>query len=53
MMLSFPLIGSDEKYLGDIRVSKQMDDDYFLCTAEMVRALSEEVSRFITDQLRK
>jgi UDP-GlcNAc:undecaprenyl-phosphate GlcNAc-1-phosphate transferase len=53
MMLSFPLIGSDEKYLGDIRVSKQMDDDYFLCTAEMVRALSEEVSRFVTDQLRK
>jgi hypothetical protein len=30
-----------------------MDDDYFLCTAEMVRALSEEVSRFVTELLSK
>jgi UDP-GlcNAc:undecaprenyl-phosphate GlcNAc-1-phosphate transferase len=52
MTLAFPLIGSDNAYMGDIRVSKQMDDDYFLCTAEMVRALSEEVSRFMTDNLK-
>jgi UDP-GlcNAc:undecaprenyl-phosphate GlcNAc-1-phosphate transferase len=51
MTLSFPLIG-DGKLLGDIRVSKQMDDDYFLCTAEMVRALSEEVSAFVMKNLK-
>lgn len=52
MTLTFPIIASDERYLGDIRISKQMDDDYFLCTAEMVRALSEEVSRFVTNNLK-
>ncbi len=51
MTLSFPLLAGDGKYMGDIRVSKQMDDDYFLCTAEMVRALSEEVSRFVNKKL--
>ncbi|MCL4475600.1 MAG: undecaprenyl/decaprenyl-phosphate alpha-N-acetylglucosaminyl 1-phosphate transferase [Nitrospirae bacterium] len=51
MTLAFPLVSSDNTHMGDIRVSKQMDDDYFLCTAEMVRALSEEVSRFVTRNL--
>lgn len=51
MTLAFPLVSSDNTHMGDIRVSKQMDDDDFLCTAEMVRALSEEVSRFVTRNL--
>jgi UDP-GlcNAc:undecaprenyl-phosphate GlcNAc-1-phosphate transferase len=51
MTLSFPIMGADDTYLGDIRISKQMDDEHFLCTAEMVRALSEEVSRFVVGHL--
>jgi len=48
MSLAFPIIGANDAYLGDIRISKQMDDEHFLCTAEMVRALSEEVGQFLT-----
>jgi UDP-GlcNAc:undecaprenyl-phosphate GlcNAc-1-phosphate transferase len=51
MGLAFPIIGPNNTYLGNIHVSKQMDDEYFLCTAEMVRALSEEVGRFLTNTL--
>ncbi len=47
MMLSFPIFDSGEKHLGDVCIFKKVDDDYFLCTAEMVRAISEEVSRFV------
>jgi len=48
MTLTFAIVDSTERTLGNVRVSKQMDDEYFLCTAEMVRALSEELSRFVT-----
>jgi hypothetical protein len=51
MSLAFPIIGANDTYLGDIRISKQMDDEHFLCTAEMVRALSEEVGTFLTKNL--
>jgi len=51
--LSFPIIGPHNAHLGDIRISKQMDDEHFLCTAEMVRALSEEVGTFLTNHLSK
>lgn len=53
MNLSFPIMGVNNELLGDIHVSKPMDDDYFLCTAEMVRAISEEVGRFVTRELRR
>lgn len=46
MMLSFPILDKDQRHLGDVCINKKVDDDYFLCTAEMVRAISEEVSRF-------
>ena len=49
--LSFPIIGPCSISLGDIHVSKQMDDEYFLCTAEMIKALSEEVGQFVFDNL--
>jgi hypothetical protein len=51
MSLVFPIIGPDNNHMGDIRISKQMDDEHFLCTAEMVRALSEEVGQFLTHKL--
>ncbi|MCL5023046.1 MAG: undecaprenyl/decaprenyl-phosphate alpha-N-acetylglucosaminyl 1-phosphate transferase [Nitrospirae bacterium] len=51
MSLSFPIMNGSGEQLGEVRISKQMDDDHFLCTAEMVRALSEEVSRFVTKNL--
>jgi len=51
LSLSFPITGPNNTYLGYINVSKQMDDEYFLCTAEMVRALSEEVGQFLTKNL--
>jgi len=47
--LSFPIIGPDNTPLGDIRISKQMDDEHFLCTAEMVRAISDELGQFLTN----
>lgn len=49
--LSFPLVREQNEVLGYIEIRKQIDDEYFLCTAEMVRALSEEVSRFVTKYL--
>lgn len=51
MSLAFPIIGPNNTYIGDIHVSKQMDDEHFLCTAEMVRALSEEVGQFLINYL--
>lgn len=51
MKLSFPLTSAQNKVMGYIQIRKQVDDDYFLCTAEMVRALSDEVVRFAVDRL--
>lgn len=51
MTLTFPIINGSDRHMGEIHISKQMDDDYFLCASEMVRAVSEEVSRFVTDNL--
>jgi UDP-GlcNAc:undecaprenyl-phosphate GlcNAc-1-phosphate transferase len=51
MFLFFPIPDGKDGYLGEISITKQMDDDYFLCTAEMVRALSEEVGKFVTKNL--
>lgn len=50
MKLSFPLTVKD-KFIGYIQIRKQVDNDYFLCTAEMVSALSEEVVRFAVNHL--
>jgi UDP-GlcNAc:undecaprenyl-phosphate/decaprenyl-phosphate GlcNAc-1-phosphate transferase len=47
LTLSFPILTENDGPVGAIRLSKDMDEDYFLCTTEMARALSEEVSRFL------
>jgi hypothetical protein len=47
LKLSFPLFNGKNEFMGYIEIRKPIDDEYFLCTAEMVRALSEEVSRFV------
>jgi len=44
--LSFPVVGGNG-HAGSVSISKETDDDYFLCTAELVRAVSEEVGRFL------
>jgi UDP-GlcNAc:undecaprenyl-phosphate GlcNAc-1-phosphate transferase len=49
MFLFFPIPDGRGGYLGEIAITKQVDDEYFLCTAELVRALSEEVGRLVTD----
>ena len=46
LFLSFPVVGCNG-YTGSVNISKETDDDYFLCTAELVRAVSEEVGRFL------
>jgi UDP-GlcNAc:undecaprenyl-phosphate GlcNAc-1-phosphate transferase len=51
LKLSFPLMSGQNKFMGYIQIRKQVDDDYFLCTAELVRALSEEVVRFAVNNL--
>jgi UDP-GlcNAc:undecaprenyl-phosphate GlcNAc-1-phosphate transferase len=45
LVLSFPIVGSSGP-IGNVYISKDTGDDYFLCTAELVRAISEELSRF-------
>ncbi len=40
MSLEFPVV-SGQAAIGRVRLDKEMDDDYFLCTAELARALSE------------
>jgi UDP-GlcNAc:undecaprenyl-phosphate GlcNAc-1-phosphate transferase len=50
MMLSFPIFNTNERYMGDVSIFKKADDDYFLCTAEMVRAISEEIVWFTEKQ---
>jgi UDP-GlcNAc:undecaprenyl-phosphate GlcNAc-1-phosphate transferase len=51
MELIFPVCSGDKEYMGEVQISKNMDDDCFLCTAEMVSAISEEVSRFVVDHI--
>ncbi len=46
LTLSFPVVGGNG-YSGSVNIYKETDDDYFLCTAELVRAVSEEVGRFL------
>ncbi|HWR59452.1 MAG TPA: MraY family glycosyltransferase [Thermodesulfovibrionales bacterium] len=46
LILSFPILDAEYGYLGDVLISKMVDDEYFLCMVEMVRAVSEEVCRF-------
>lgn len=48
--LSFPLMGNEDIYIGKVLISKSMDDDYFLCTAEMIKAVSEEVVRCVSSE---
>jgi UDP-GlcNAc:undecaprenyl-phosphate GlcNAc-1-phosphate transferase len=45
--LSFPVVADHDRCVGDIHVSKNMNGDCLLCTDGMIRALSEEISRFI------
>jgi len=45
--LTFPLSSQDNKHLGEVRISKRISEETFLCTAEMVGAISEEVVRFL------
>lgn len=45
LILSFPIAGRGGP-LGNVYISRHMGDDYFLCGAELVSALSEELSRF-------
>jgi len=45
LVLTFPVHGS-QGGLGEVRLSKDTDGDYFLCTAELVRAVSEALGRF-------
>lgn len=45
--LSFPIVVDRDNNLGRIILKKQMDDDHVVCVSEMVKALSEEVGRFI------
>jgi hypothetical protein len=45
LVLSFPIAGGGT--LGNVYISKDAGEDYFLCTAELVRAISEELSRFV------
>jgi UDP-GlcNAc:undecaprenyl-phosphate GlcNAc-1-phosphate transferase len=51
LKLSFPLTMRQNEFIGYIQIRKQVDDDYFLCTAELVKALSEEVVRFTVNNL--
>jgi UDP-GlcNAc:undecaprenyl-phosphate GlcNAc-1-phosphate transferase len=45
IIITFPILGS-EGILGKVHISKNTDDDYFLCVAELTRAVSEKVGRF-------
>jgi UDP-GlcNAc:undecaprenyl-phosphate GlcNAc-1-phosphate transferase len=43
-VLSFPVIGSKGR-LGNVHISKEMGNGYFLCTAELIMTISEELIR--------
>ncbi len=44
--LSFPIVYGNE-CLGEIQISKMMDENRLMCTSELILALSEEVGRFV------
>jgi UDP-GlcNAc:undecaprenyl-phosphate GlcNAc-1-phosphate transferase len=46
LLLSFPVTGGNSHF-ATVNICKETDDDYFLCTAELIRALSQEVGRFL------
>ncbi|MDA8079547.1 MAG: MraY family glycosyltransferase [Nitrospiraceae bacterium] len=45
LMLTFAVVSAEE-HVGLVHLTREMDDDYLLCAAEMARAISEEVARF-------
>lgn len=45
LLLSFPIL-HEGKHLGEVTIIKGVDDDYFLCVAEMIKAITEEISKF-------
>jgi hypothetical protein len=46
LILSFPVAGGNGR-AARVDISREADDEYFLCTAELVRAISDEVGRFL------
>jgi UDP-GlcNAc:undecaprenyl-phosphate GlcNAc-1-phosphate transferase len=46
LFLSFPISDGNDRF-ATVDISKEADDNYLLCTAELVKALSEEVGRFL------
>ena len=46
LILSFPITRGDGA-IGNVYISREIGDDYFLCATELVRAVSEEVGRFV------
>lgn len=49
LILSFP-VTDDNGTIGNVYISKDIRDDYFLCAAELVRAISEELRRFVCEE---
>jgi UDP-GlcNAc:undecaprenyl-phosphate GlcNAc-1-phosphate transferase len=49
--LSFPITSGNLDRLGEIHLSKPMDADHFVFTSALIRALSEEVGRFVMENL--
>jgi len=45
--VSFPIIGRTGEDFGEILITKQMKDEYFLCATEVIMALSEETASFL------
>jgi hypothetical protein len=46
LILSFPIKRGNGS-IGNVYISREMGDDYLLCTTELVRAISQEVSNFV------
>ena len=46
LILSFPITRGGSA-IGNVYISREMGDDYFLCATELVRAISEELASFI------
>lgn len=46
LQLSFQIFDSCNHPVGEVRIAKRVDDEYFLCVPDMVKAISDEVSRF-------
>jgi UDP-GlcNAc:undecaprenyl-phosphate/decaprenyl-phosphate GlcNAc-1-phosphate transferase len=49
--LSFPVTAKGREPLGEIHMSKPMDTDHFVFTSALLRALSEEVGRFVKEEV--